>query len=389
MKSPREPRLAVHFGAGNIGRGFIGAVLQDAGYHVVFADVNEVLIRALREKGSYNLTELGNKPTTRTYANFTALSSLADSEQLVNQIAQADIVTASVGAPILDKIAPTIEAGIRARTMPGKLIVMACENAIDASDLLFEAMLDREQVATRAVFLNTAVDRIVPIQPEGSEPDVAVEDFSEWVIDVARLDGKLDLPGATLVSNLGPFIERKLYTVNTAHLATAYLGQLAGHQTIVEALSDSKILNATAAVLSETSQVLIAKHKLDPKRHEAYVAKTLARIANPAVDDEIVRVGRQPLRKLAKNERLIGPALYFAEHFGEPKELLGVVSAALSFQSDNEPEVQRLGLLLASLTTEEFVAEVFGVGSHQALHKYLVATVDSHKRALAHQGSIS
>lgn len=273
--------------------------------------------------------------------------------------------------------------------MPGKLIVMACENAIDASDMLFDAMLDRELVATRAVFLNTAVDRIVPIQPEGSEPDVAVEDFSEWVIDIARLDGKLDLPGATLVSNLGPFIERKLYTVNTAHLATAYLGQLAGHQTIVEALGDSKILNETAAVLSETSKVLIAKHKLDRKRHEAYVAKTLARLANPAVDDEIVRVGRQPLRKLAKNERLIGPALYFAEHFGEPERLLSVVSAALSFQSDNEPEVQRLGLLLASLTTDEFVAEVFGVGSHQALHKYLVATVDSHKRALAHQGSIS
>lgn len=389
MKSPREPRLAVHFGAGNIGRGFIGAVLQDAGYHVVFADVNEGLISALREKGSYNLTELGNKPTTRTYSDFTALSSLADSEQLINQIAQADIVTASVGAPILGKIAPTIEAGIRARTMPGKLIVMACENAIDASDMLFDAMLDRELVATRAVFLNTAVDRIVPIQPEGSEPDVAVEDFSEWVIDIARLDGKLDLPGATLVSNLGPFIERKLYTVNTAHLATAYLGQLAGHHTIVEALSDSKIFNETAAVLSETSKVLIAKHKLDRKRHEAYVAKTLARLANPAVDDEIVRVGRQPLRKLAKNERLIGPALYFAEHFGEPERLLSVVSAALSFQSDNEPEVQRLGLLLASLTTDEFVAEVFGVGSHQALHKYLVATVDSHKRALAHQGSIS
>ena len=389
MKSPREPRLAVHFGAGNIGRGFIGAVLQDAGYHVVFADVNEGLISALREKGSYNLTELGNKPTTRTYSDFTAFSSLADSEQLINQIAQADIVTASVGAPILGKIAPTIEAGIRARTMPGKLIVMACENAIDASDMLFDAMLDRELVATRAVFLNTAVDRIVPIQPEGSEPDVAVEDFSEWVIDIARLDGKLDLPGATLVSNLGPFIERKLYTVNTAHLATAYLGQLAGHQTIVEALGDSKILNETAAVLSETSKVLIAKHKLDRKRHEAYVAKTLARLANPAVDDEIVRVGRQPLRKLAKNERLIGPALYFAEHFGEPERLLSVVSAALSFQSDNEPEVQRLGLLLASLTTDEFVAEVFGVGSHQALHKYLVATVDSHKRALAHQGSIS
>ena len=389
MKSPKEPRLAVHFGAGNIGRGFIGALLQDAGYHVVFADVNEELISSMRARGSYDLTELGSTPKTKSYRNFTALHSISDTEQLVNQIAQADIVTASVGAPILPRIASTIEAGLKTRTMPGKLVVMACENAINASDTLRESMLDLDLVDQRAVFLNTAVDRIVPIQPAGSEPNVAVEDFSEWVIDISKLDGKLDIAGATLVSNLGPFIERKLYTVNTAHLAAAYLGQPRGHRTIVEALADPVVMDKCRSVLLETSKVLVSRHKLNPKQHQKYVEKTLSRLSNPAVDDEIVRVGRQPLRKLSRLERLIGPATYFAENFGEPDSLLSVISAALIFESDEDSEVQRLGQLLSSLSTAEFVLEVFGIDADQPLHQYLVERVNSHKSALAHQGLTS
>ena len=65
--------VAVHFGAGNIGRGFIGALLQDAGYFVVFADVNQQLIDALRAKGSYNLVELDQTPVTKTYDQFLVL----------------------------------------------------------------------------------------------------------------------------------------------------------------------------------------------------------------------------------------------------------------------------------------------------------------------------
>lgn len=42
--------IALHFGAGNIGRGFIGALLHHSGYHVVFADVNDTMVSLLNEK---------------------------------------------------------------------------------------------------------------------------------------------------------------------------------------------------------------------------------------------------------------------------------------------------------------------------------------------------
>ncbi len=112
-----ERPVAVHFGAGNIGRGFIGAVLQDAGYFVIFADVNPHLIHALNETGSYTLTELGVDATKKTYTHYRALHSVEQRSELIGQLAKAEIITASVGANILPLIAPVISEGLAARVL--------------------------------------------------------------------------------------------------------------------------------------------------------------------------------------------------------------------------------------------------------------------------------
>lgn len=378
--------VAVHFGAGNIGRGFIGALLQDAGYFVVFADVNQHLIDAMRKDGSYNLTELSDQPVNKTYDNYLALNVVTQVEDVVAWIAQAEIVTASVGAVILPRIAPTIQAGLESRTRPEKLVVMACENALRASDTIRSSMSDLDLADQKAIFCNTAVDRIVPFQDADSEPDVSVEPFSEWVIDSAPLgERKLNLGGAVLVPNLDPYIERKLYTVNTAHLSVAFLGQRAGHSTIVEALHDPEVLSQTEAVLAETSAVLIAKHGLDPVEHKKYVAKTLTRIMNPAVDDEIIRVGRDPIRKLSRFERLVGPAAYFAEHLGAPSALLRVIESALWFEAEQDPEVARLKLLLTTCNPEEFAVEVCGISATHPLSKPLTDVIRVYQSSPTHQ----
>ena len=382
-----ELPIAVHFGAGNIGRGFIGAVLQDAGYFVVFADVNPSLIGALNKSGTYSLVELGSDSSTKIYSNYRAINSVDQRSELISQLAKAEIITASVGANILPLIAPVIAEGLAARTSSTPAVVMACENAINATDILKAEIRSVPNLDEVALFANTAVDRIVPIQPEGSEPDVAVEKFCEWVIDTSNLSNlKLNIPAATFVDRLEPFIERKLFTVNTAHLSAAYLGQQAGHATVVQALKDPTVMKKTLAVLAETSKVLVKKHNFDPSAHSRYVKKTIKRITNPAIDDQVERVGRDPIRKLSRFERLIGPAAQYAEHFGKPEHLLAVISAGLAFENNDDPEVARLQLLLTSLTTSEFALEVCGISSSHPLSKDLVETIENHKRQVTRQG---
>ena len=224
---------AVHFGAGNIGRGFVGLLLHEAGYELVFADVADALITQLQEADSYEVRTVGQNPTRTVVDGFSAINSTKDPEGLTEQIASADVVTTAVGAHILRFVAPNIAAGIAARPAGApRLAVMACENAINATDLLeqeIRANYQGEDLDDKALFSNTAVDRIVPVQAEGAGLDVTVEDFYEWAVDRTPFAGQeLDVPGITWVDDLGPYIERKLFTVNTGHATTAWHGWAAG-----------------------------------------------------------------------------------------------------------------------------------------------------------------
>jgi len=378
---------AVHFGAGNIGRGFIGAVLQDSGYFVTFADVNQQLIDQLNKAKKYSLIELDAVEKRTTYKNFAVLNSSLQADELIAEISAADVVTASVGANVLPFIAPVIAKGIESRATAKPLVIMACENAINATDILEAKIAELLGVIPEGIyFANTAVDRIVPMQPEGTEPDVAAESFCEWVIDNSKLGGvDLKIPAATLVSDLAPFIERKLYTVNTAHLTIAYLGQRHGHKTISSALTDPIVRDVTARVMEETSMALVTKHNLDATEHAEYVKKTLVRLANPALDDEVERVGRQPIRKLSRHERLIGPAALLAEYGEEPTALLEVVDAALDFVASDDPEVALLKTKLTTLSAEEFAEEICGIGSDHVLAEKLQSRISKHQGSLSHK----
>lgn len=371
---------AIHFGAGNIGRGFIGAALQDAGYRVVFADVNTELVEELNAAESYHVIELGLDGQTREYRNFEAINSLTQRDRLVELIAESDVITASVGANVLPRIAEVIAVGLDRRRRPEPAVVMACENAVNATDLLAKEILKYHAVQTRAVFCNTAVDRIVPQQPEGLSPSVEVEAFSEWVIETKNLrGGRIEIAAATLVEDLGPYIERKLFTVNTAHCAVAYLGQQHGFPTIASAMQSSEIVAQVQQILDETSTALIRKFGFDPERHAGYVRKTLARLASEVIDDQVERVGRQPLRKLSRRERLISPAAYLAELGIATPGLLAAISAALSFRAPDDPEVQLLEQKLRDLRPEDFVAEVCGIDSAHPLFDSLVEVVSTHQ----------
>ncbi|MDQ0239409.1 mannitol-1-phosphate 5-dehydrogenase [Arthrobacter bambusae] len=356
---------AVHFGAGNIGRGFVGLLLHEAGYEVVFADVADALISQLASVSSYEVHEVGENAAVKTVSGFRALNSGTEEVAVVAEIATADLVTTAVGPHILKFVAPVIARGIAGRSPSlAPLQVMACENAINATDLLrseVEAAWDGAagDLSSVAVFANTAVDRIVPNQAPGQGLDVTVETFYEWVIDRTPFAGAAPvIPGATFVDELGPYIERKLFTVNTGHASAAYFGYGAGLEKISDAMADASVAARVRAVLEETKQLLVAKHGFVEAEQEAYVQKILSRFTNPYLPDTVNRVGRAPLRKLGRHERFIGPAAELAERGITPVALLDAMSAALRFDDGADDEAVELARMLSEMDAAEAVERI-------------------------------
>ena len=372
---------AVHFGAGNIGRGFVGLILHNAGYEVVFADVNAELIDALSASSNYLVREVGAGASTRTVDNYRALNSATHEADVVAEIATADIVTTAVGPNILRFVAPLIARAIadRPADLP-PLAVMACENALNATDTL-KAEVEKTNVELgRAIFANTAVDRIVPVQAEDAGLDVTVETFFEWAIEAKPFgDNPPVIPEAHFVDDLAPYIERKLFTVNTGHATTAYHGFLAGAESISEAIAIPSVLAEVRAVLAETSQLLVAKHGFDSAVQNAYLEKNLERFANPHLTDSVERVGRQPLRKLSRHERFVGPAAELMDTGTVPEALVRTMGAALHFDVAEDPESQELKARLADLSAEDFTATVTGLDAGHALFPLIVVVVAAAK----------
>lgn len=363
--------LAVHFGAGNIGRGFIGMLLQQSGYDVCFVDVNEELVSLLNERKEYTVVLANQEQTETVVTGVSALNSAKNRAEVLDKIAQADLITTAVGPTVLGIIAPMLAEGLKKRvaTSGQPLNIIACENMIGGSSFLqekvFEHVSDEEKAQFNEVFAfpNSAVDRIVPNQTNDDKLMVKVEPFYEWVVEQTNWKGNLpDIMGAHFVDDLAPFIERKLFTVNTGHAAIAYMGALSGHHYIADAIKDANVHEVVSGALQESGKVLVKTYGFTSEQHQAYIDKILGRFQNEYIVDDVKRVGRSPIRKLGAKDRLFSPALAYYQHFNEvPEQLCAVIAAALSFQSEDDQEAVELQKLIEEKGKAGALAELTGL----------------------------
>ncbi|MGR6764770.1 mannitol-1-phosphate 5-dehydrogenase [Paenibacillus polymyxa] len=375
---------AVHFGAGNIGRGFIGLILSRAGYEVVFSDVNETLVSELRRRKQYTVELANDTKDTETVTNVTAIDG-RDASAVADAVNHADLVTTAVGVSILRHIAAGIAEGIARRVErgAGPLHVIACENAIGGSAQLKEHVFALLDEATRAkaeasvYFPNAAVDRIVPIQHHEDPLHVQVEPFYEWVVDRSQMAADHEeIEGILYVQDLEPYIERKLFTVNTGHCVAAYIGYTAGYATIQEAMKDTKVVDSIQGALEETGAVLVKRFGLNQGEHKKYISKILDRFRNPHLTDEVTRVGRSPLRKLSPNDRLVRPALQAQEYGIRTDHLALGMAAACKFDITEDPEAVELQQVIRSQGVSVALTRYTSIPADDPLHRQVLEQYD-------------
>jgi mannitol-1-phosphate 5-dehydrogenase len=361
---------SVHFGAGNIGRGFIGKLLSDANVEVTCADVDQGLVDQLRELKTYNVKVVGSTCKTDIVDHITAVNSASD--ELIEQIGNTNLITTAVGPNVLGIIAKTIALGLIQRFERGNnkpLNIIACENMIRGTTYIKQQVfkhLDKkyhEKTDRLVGFVDSAVDRIVPPSDSANDPlEVTVESFSEWIVDEEQFKGDIpQIAGMQKTNDLMAFIERKLFTLNTGHLMTAYLGSLAGHRTIKSAIDDPSVKKQVKQAMQESGEVLIKRYGFDPDDHNVYIEKILARFANPHLHDEIDRVGRQPIRKLGVNERFIKPLLGTIEFAISNQMLLKGIAAAFKYHNEDDPQAVELQKLLKKIGLRKTLAHYTGL----------------------------
>ena len=342
------------------------------------------LVDEINQRGEYVVHVVADECTDETVKNISAISSL--DPQLPDEIVKSEVITTAVGLTILPRIAPNIAAGIKARREAGvtePLHIIACENAIRGTSQLrkhVEEHLDEEDRAYAAQyvgFLDCEVDRIVP--PFCREPgapdmiDVTVERHFEWTVEKGNLKGDLSVPGMRLVEQLDAYLERKLFAFNGAHAATAYLGEIKGIGTLRESIEDPEIEAMVAGLQEECSAMLVKRHGFQSGDMADYCKTARERFRNPHLTDETVRVGREPLRKLAAADRLVRPMTLALEYGLSVDHYVTGIAAALRHSDPNDAQSVQLRELIAEKGVRAALEEISGISADSDAAKRIEA----------------
>ncbi|WP_334324727.1 mannitol-1-phosphate 5-dehydrogenase [Gilliamella apicola] len=368
---------ALHFGAGNIGRGFIGKLLSDAGVHVTFADVNEQVINEIAKRHQYPVNVVGEQSTTEIVHNVDAINS--SSNEVSDYIVKVDLVTTAVGPQILARIAENMAKGLIARHQQANnapLNIIACENMVRGTSQFKQEIFKyiphelHQWMNSHIGFVDSAVDRIVPpaTSKTGDILEVTVETFSEWIVDKNQFIGDIpQIKGMEPVDNLMAFVERKLFTLNTGHAITAYLGFYNNIATIRDAILVDSIRAVVQGAMQESGQVLIKRYNFDPAKHQAYIEKILTRFENPYLHDDTARVGRQPIRKLGSGDRLVKPLLGTFEYELKNSNLLIGIAAALNYRNDDDDQATDLTQQISNKGVVQTFCDISGIESNNPI----------------------
>ena len=346
---------AVQFGAGSIGRAFLGQLLFEGRYQTTFVDTDTALVNALEARGSYPLRLVGATGTQNlSIGNLHALLA-SDTEQIIHAIAEASLLSTAVGVAALPQIAPVIAAGLNARAARngGPINLLLCENQWHAATLMRsllvpyltpEALLS---LGTQVGLVETAIGRMVPLSTDALRAEdpllLVAEPYRELPIARAALRGPTPrLPGLLMAENFEAYEARKLLLHNMSHAALAYLGAPRGHALIWQCAADSEVAQVVAQAMNDVCRALVLEYGFGPSTLGIYAEDLLSRFANRALGDTVSRVAADPLRKLRPEDRLIGAASLCLKHGITPMALAQVIHAALSYDNAGDPAAGRL-----------------------------------------------
>ncbi len=382
VNSTRVPsgRHAVIVGAGKIGRGFLAHLCFAAGWSVTFVESNCSVAEELRRAGSYRLRVLSRPPRTELMEGF-AIHDWSETAAITSALGTADLVLTAVGGQNLREVASELGSMLHARiedVSRDPLNIITCENWVHPAGVMREGLL--APLGTRAtgsargrLGVSEAIVLRSCMEPTAGEREqdpfsLRVQDFWELPVDASGLALPAPiLPGVVAEENFAHALERKLYTYNAASATMAFLGIPLGLTYLHEASGDPDVSQVVAEVLEESSEAVCAAYGYDRSDQRRFCAQAIAKYSNPDLADTLERQVRDPVRKLAPADRLVGAASLCLEHDVEPRSLCLAIAAGIRYENPDDPSACQMASIRQEGGTAAVLSKICGLEAGSTL----------------------
>jgi Mannitol-1-phosphate/altronate dehydrogenases len=337
----------VLFGAGKIGRSFIGQLFSRSGYEVVFIDIDQRVIDALNQKHSYKVFICDTNPGTIVVDNVRGVQG-NDVEKVVNEIVSADVLAVSVGKNGLKHIVPTLSHGLVARekAYPGRMIdIILAENMRNADvflhDELTKVLPESYPLDQRVGLVETSIGKMVPLVLNHQDNDILsvyAEAYNTLIVNKKAFKNSIPvIAGMEAKENMKAWVDRKLFIHNFGHAAAAYLGYK-HHPELTflwEVLEDEKIRTFVRKAMQQSATALQNEYPdvFSTEHLQEHINDLIQRFSNRSLGDTVFRVGCDLYRKLSFDDRIITPLMSAYKNGLPYNMILKVLASALRFKA--------------------------------------------------------
>lgn len=341
----------VIFGAGKIGRSFVGQLFSRAGYHVIFIDVNQRVIGHLINRGQYKVVIKSEQDEVIEITNVSGILA-TDNDAVADAIVQCSLMATCVGKNALPKILPAIAKGIEKRFVAHPdfpLDIILAENVRGACFLMKEGLKEflgeKFPVNTYLGFIETSIGKMVPIMPkELEERDpllVYAEPYNTLILDKNGFKNPIpDIVGLSPKDNIKAWVDHKAFIHNLGHVAAAYYGYFKHPERryLSEVLEDDDVLNFTRKVMLQSKWALIAEYPdvFTVNDLAEHIEDLIHRFLNIQLGDSVFRVGSDLKRKLGRDDRVVGAIKLSRKHKFRLDKLIDVFVFGLLFRATDE-----------------------------------------------------
>ncbi len=379
-------------GAGKLGRGYLADIFKE-GYHLIFLETYEPLVKSLREQGSYTHFKSREEGgyDRYVYRDFEIYCTLTEEDKCIEVLARTDIGGIATYKDGFAPFGKLLAKAVKKRLEEGNkdpLDILILANSVSPDKVIREAM-NEELTCEEKAFADEKIGLVQTLPFRGGYPPseemlkedplaVSTTDYPEIPVDEAAFRGEIpsDVP-LLLLDKMTERLNAKIWTANIRGAIMAALGKQKGYTYIEEVNADEDILRQVAIGIDEAVTGALDHFGFTKEQFEKGRHKTILK-GSRTTSDVLDRQLNNLKRKLGRNERMTGPAVACLKTGRIPFYITKAEALAFDYVSDTDPEAEEVRTFVKEKGIRDAVKHYCGLDESDIYERQIIDLIEAH-----------